>query len=400
MQIKIKKLKQYNFLNYNKSRYWRAPMIKIVEAKTKKQMKDFATFPLKLYKGNKCYVPSIVEDEMVIQDGTKNFAKGNSECRCFLAYKDNKLAGRICAVIAHESNKKFSEKAIRFNRIDFIEDIEVLKALLNEVVKWGQEKGLNKIHGPWGFNDTDREGMLTYGFDKLSNYATNYSYPYYVKFMDELGFEKESEWIEFEFDIEHTDPRFYAVAEQLRQQGYRELTETMTVGQIVREYGDKFFDCYNKAYAALDNFIPIEGEAKKTTLSQFATLINRKFFSVVVDKMDQVVAFGVGLPHIGKALRLGKGRIALSAIPILYSCKRPHAIELALIGVDPLYRNYGIHAMVVDRFIQNFKKYKVKNIWMDPVLTTNSKMLQTWKGMEKTIRQKRQTYVMNELKLF
>ena len=95
-----------------------------VEAKTKKQMKDFATFPLKLYKGNKCYVPSIVEDEMVIQDGTKNFAKGNSECRCFLAYKDNKLAGRICAVIAHESNKKFSEKAIRFNRIDFIEDIE------------------------------------------------------------------------------------------------------------------------------------------------------------------------------------------------------------------------------------------------------------------------------------
>lgn len=375
-------------------------MINIVEATSKKQMKAFATFPLKLYKGNKFYVPSIVEDEMVIQDETKNFAKGTSDCRCFLAYKGKKLVGRICAVIAHESNKKFNEKAIRFNRIDFIEDIEVLKALLNAVVKWGKEEGLNKIHGPWGFNDTDREGMLTYGYDKISNYATNYSYPYYIKFMEDLGFEKESEWIEFQFDIEHTDPRFHAVAEQLKEQGYRDLTETMPVKKIVKEYGDRFFDCYNKAYAALDNFIPIEGEAKKTTLKQFATLINRKYFSVVVDKNDQVVAFGVGLPYIGKALRLGKGRMLFSAIPILMSIRRPHAIELALIGVDPMYRNYGIHAMVVDRFIKNFKKYKIKNIWMDPVLTTNSKMLQTWKGMEKTIRQKRQTFVMNELKYF
>ena len=265
-------------------------------------------------------------------------------------------------------------------------------------MKWGKEEGLNKIHGPWGFNDTDREGMLTYGYDKISNYATNYSYPYYIKFMEDLGFEKESEWIEFQFDIEHTDPRFHAVAEQLKEQGYRDLTETMPVKKIVKEYGDRFFDCYNKAYAALDNFIPIEGEAKKTTLKQFATLINRKYFSVVVDKNDQVVAFGVGLPYIGKALRLGKGRMLFSAIPILMSIRRPHAIELALIGVDPMYRNYGIHAMVVDRFIKNFKKYKIKNIWMDPVLTTNSKMLQTWKGMEKTIRQKRQTFVMNELK--
>lgn len=375
-------------------------MINIVEATSKKQMKAFATFPLKLYKGNKFYVPSIVEDEMVIRDETKNFAKGTSDCRCFLAYKAKKLVGRICAVIAHESNKKFNEKAIRFNRIDFIEDIEVLKALLNAVVKWGKEKGLNKIHGPWGFNDTDREGMLTYGYDKISNYATNYSYPYYIKFMEDLGFEKESEWIEFQFDIEHTDPRFHTVAEQLKEQGYRDLTETMPVKKIVKEYGDRFFDCYNKSYAALDNFIPIEGEAKKTTLKQFATLINRKYFSVVVDKNDQVVAFGVGLPYIGKALRLGKGRMLFSAIPILMSIRRPHAIELALIGVDPMYRNYGIHAMVVDRFIKNFKKYKIKNIWMDPVLTTNSKMLQTWKGMEKTIRQKRQTFVMNELKYF
>lgn len=367
-------------------------MIEIVEAKTKKQMKAFATFPVKLYRKCKYYVPSIVEDEMVIQDGSKNLAKGTSDCKCFLAYKDKKLVGRICGIICHDSNKKFNEKNIRFNRIDFIDDIEVAKALLKAVMDYGRENGLEVIHGPWGFNDTDREGMLTEGYDKISNYATNYSYPYYVKIMEDLGFEKESEWVEFQFDINHTDPRFHEVAEQLRLQGYRDLAETMPVKKIVKEYGEKFFACYNKSYAALDNFIPIEGESIKATLKQFATILNRNYFSVIVDRTDNVVAFGVGLPYIGKVLRKARGRILLAAIPLLLTIKNPKAVELALIGVDPIYRNYGIHALVVDRFIKSFKKHKITEILMDPVLTTNSKMLQTWKGMEKTIRQRRQTF--------
>ncbi len=367
-------------------------MVEIVEAVTKKQMKLFATFPIKLYKRCKYYVPSIVEDEMVIKDGSKNLAKGTSECKCFLAYKDKKLVGRICGIICHDSNKKFNEKNIRFNRIDFIDDIEVARALIKAVMDYGKENGLEAIHGPWGFNDTDREGMLTEGFDKISNYATNYSFPYYIKIMEDLGFEKESEWVEFQFDINHIDPRFHEVAEQLRLQGYRDVVETMSVKKIVKEYGDKFFACYNKSYAALDNFIPIEGESIKATLKQFATILNRNYFSVIVDKTDNVVAFGVGLPYIGKVLRNAKGRMLRAAIPLLLTIKNPKAVELALIGVDPIYRNYGIHALVVDRFINSFKKHKITEILMDPVLTTNSKMLQTWKGMEKTIRQRRQTF--------
>ena len=371
-------------------------MIEIVEALTKKQMKLFATFPIKLYRKCKYYVPSIVDDEIFIQDGKKNLAKGTSDCRCFLAYKDGKLAGRICGIINNASNEKHNEKCIRFNRIDFIEDIEVLKALLNAVISWAKERGLEKIHGPWGFNDTDREGMLNEGFDQMSCYATNYSYPYYIKFMEELGFAKESEWIEFQFDIDHVDPRFHPVAEQLRQQGYRELTETMSVKKIVKEYGDRFFDCYNRAYAQLDNYIPIDTpEERQAILKQFATIINRKFFSVVVNKQDQVVAFGVGLPYIGGVLRRARGRMLIAAIPLLIKIKKPLAIELALIGVEQQFRNYGIHAMVVDRFINNFRRYHIKKIWMDPVLTTNSKMLQTWNGMEKSIRQKRQTFAKN-----
>ena len=368
-------------------------MIEIIEATSKKQMNAFATFPIKLYRKCKYYVPSFVSDEKNILDPKKNLSKGISDCKVFLAYKDGKLAGRIAGIINHKSNELHDEKCVRFSRIDFIEDFEVAKALINAVIKYGLENGCEKIHGPWGFDDTDREGMLTEGFDQLSNYATAYSYPYYSKFMSEMGFEKESEWIEFQFDISSVDPRYKGISEMLKGQGYRDLADTMSVKQIVKEYGDRFFDCYNKAYSQLDNFIPLTGEMKTAVLNQFASIINKKFFSVIVNTEDEVVAFGVGLPHIGNSIRRGRGRMLLAAIPILYNINRPKAVELALIGVDPKYRNYGLHAMVIDHFVKNLTKTKIKDIWMDPVLTTNSKMLQTWKGFEKTVRQRRQTYI-------
>ena len=141
-------------------------MVTIVEAITKKQKKLFATFPISLYKDNKYYVPSLVGDEMTLDDPKKNLYKGSSEIKCFLAYKGNKLVGRVAAIINHESNKKHNEKCIRFSRIDFIDDMEVSKALIDAVISWGKERGLNTIHGPWGFNDADREGMLSFGYDE------------------------------------------------------------------------------------------------------------------------------------------------------------------------------------------------------------------------------------------
>jgi len=367
-------------------------MIKVIEANNKKLMKVFATFPVRLYKGNKYFVPSIVEDEIVIQDGSKNLAKGSSDCKCFLAYKENKVVGRICAIINHDSNKKFNEKCLRFNRIDFIDDINVVKALFNEVIRYAKENNLEYIHGPWGFNDTDREGMLTEGFDEVSNYATNYSYPYYIHLMEELGFKKESEWIEYRFDVDNIDPRFFDTAKSLKEKGYRDLCDTMPLKRIIKEYGEKFFICYNNAYKDLDNFIPIEGEMIKSTLKQFATIINKNYFSVIINSNDDVVAFGVGLPYIGHALRRAKGRMLLAAIPLLLTIAHPRAVELALIGVDPAYRNMGLHSLIVTRFSKNLHKHHIKDVYMDPILTTNLKMLHTWKGTGKEIRAKRQTY--------
>lgn len=367
-------------------------MIEIKECKSKKDMKLFADFPNNLYEGNPYYVPSIFEDEINLLSPKKNLMMGRSEARCFLAYKDGKLAGRICGILNHEANEKHNEKCITFSRIDFIDDKEVSKALVMEIVKWGKEAGMEYIHGPWGFNDTDREGMLTFGFNEPSCYATEYSYEYYVDHMEALGFEKESEWLEYRVFADRYDERYPKLAAMLEKRGYRDVTKGITMKKAIKLYGDAFFECYNKAYAELDNFIPLDEVSKEQTLKQFATIININYFSMVADPKGDIVAFAVGLPYIGDALRKGKGRTLRSALGILKAIKKPKTIELALIGVDPKYTNSGAHALAVQKFIDSALKDGMKEMYFDPTLTTNAKMLNSFSIMDRKLRAKRQTY--------
>ena len=367
-------------------------MIEIREAKSKRELKLFATFPVKLYKDCPYYVPSLIQDEVNITNPKKNLSLGNSEVRCFLAYKDNKLVGRIAGIIAHDTNKKNNEKNIRFSRIDMIDDIEVTKALLKAVNDFGKEKGMEILQGPWGFDDADREGMLTYGYDEYSSYATAYSFPYYKEHMEKLGFVKESEWIENRLDPDNTDPRFPKVAEMLRNRGYRDVATEMKPGKVVKKYAREFFDCYNKSYAELDNFFPVDDRQMKSMINTFAILLNQRYFSLIFNKENKAVAFGVGLPYVGDAIRKAKGDM-IRAIPGMMRAKaHPKKIEFALIGVDPEYRNSGVHALIIDRFIKNAKEDKMEDLFLDPTLTTNAKMLNTWQGMGLKLRCKRQTY--------
>ncbi|HCX74047.1 MAG TPA: hypothetical protein DHM37_10045, partial [Candidatus Cloacimonas sp.] len=95
------------------------------------------------------------------------------------ALKNEKVVGRIAGIINPRYIEKWQNKYARFGWIDFIDDEEVSKALLETVENWGRENGMEAIHGPLGFTDLDPEGMLIEGFEELGTIATIYNYPYY-----------------------------------------------------------------------------------------------------------------------------------------------------------------------------------------------------------------------------
>lgn len=369
-------------------------MVKIVEAVTSAQMRAFARYPLELYKDCDHYVPCFTSDEKNIKNPKKNYAAEGCEVKCFLAEKNGRIVGRIAGVIVSESNRKFGEKKIRFSRFDFNGDEDVAEALLNKVAEFGKERGMTVIHGPWGFNDTDREGMLTSGFDRPATYATNYNYEYYADVVRKLGFKKESEWVEFAIYPGTLDPKIYKAADFVQKRyGFVELNDKYPIKRIIREYGDLFFDCYNEAYKDLDCYVELKGKVKQNVIAQFATVINQDYFSCILDpKTGKIAAFGVVIPAIGKIIKKHNGNLIASVIPLLKAKKKPDALELTLIGVAPEYRNSGVNAMIITRIHRNIMKNGIKNVVCNPMLTTNAGILTQWKWVEHEEIKRRATF--------
>lgn len=369
-------------------------MVKIVEAVTSAQMRAFARYPLELYKDCDYYVPCFTSDEKNIKNPKKNYAAEGCEVKCYLAEKNGRIVGRIAGVIVAESNRKFGEKKIRFSRFDFNGDEDVAEALLSKVVEFGKERGMTVIHGPCGFNDTDREGMLTSGFDRPATYATNYNYEYYADVVRKLGFKKESEWVEFAIYPGTLDPKIYKAADFVQKRyGFVELNDKYPIKRIIREYGDLFFDCYNEAYKDLDCYVELKGKVKQNVIAQFATVINQDYFSCILDpKTGKIAAFGVVIPAIGKIIKKHNGNLLASAIPLLKAKKKPDALELTLIGVAPEYRNSGVNAMIITRIHRNIMKNGIKNVVCNPMLTTNAGILTQWKWVEHEEIKRRATF--------
>lgn len=370
-------------------------MIEIKEVKTKKDLKLFAEYPVKLYKDCPYYVPSLRSDEYDTFNPKKNFSLSESKLKGFLCYKDGELVGRIAGLINYTHNKLSGQKHIRFSRFECIDDMEVFKALLGAVENFGRENGMEIMHGPWGFNDTDREGMLTYGFEERSTYATNYYFPYFYQNMEKLGFEAESKWVEFRFVVpDKPDERIAALANKVREKlNVRDVAESMTVRQILAKYGDKMFDTLNEAYGHLDGYVPVVGKARKNVLDQFGTIVNTKYISFLIDENEDVAAFGIVLPSICEPLVKHRGRLFPTGfIGVLQSIKAPKELEMALIGVKQKYKNTGINAIIISRILKNIIDSGIDKIESNPMLEHNFSIQQQWKFVDSEIVKKRQTY--------
>lgn len=371
-------------------------MVEIREVKTKKDLKIFASFPVKHYKNSPYYVPSFYSDELTVMDEKKNFSLETCSVKCFLAYKDGKVVGRVAGIIQHKYNEIQKAKNIRFSRFECIDDQEVANALLDAVAQFGKENGMEKMHGPWGFNDQDREGLLTFGFDRRSTYATNYNYDYYQKLVNAYGFEDECEWVEYELRcVDKVDERFDRIAEKIKKRnGFIEIADSMPIPKIVERYGKEVFNVINECYKVLDGYVPVEGKILDNVLDQFGVICNPEYMSIITNKEGKIVAFGLALPSICEPLQKGKGRMTLpTIIRLLKAIKNPKELELAIIAVLPEYRTMGLNALVINRIQKNIVKNGVKVVESNPELVTNQAVQGQWETIDREIIKRRKCFI-------
>ncbi len=368
----------------------------IKKVSSKKELKTFIRFNYELYKGNPYSVPDLYDDMLNTFSSKKNAAFEFCEAEYFLAYKDNKVVGRVAAIINNRANQTWDKKEVRFGWIDFIDDEEVSSALLKAVEDWGKQKGMDTITGPLGFTDMDAEGMLIEGFDQLGTMATIYNYPYYPQHMEKLGFEKDADWVEFKLMVPDKLPEKFVRISEIILQKYKLKIKKLTRKEIKeKHYGQKIFDLINEAYAPLYGFSKMTQGQIDQYVNTYLPLLDLRMVSIVETENGELVAAGISMASLSEALQKAKGRMLpfgwfylLKALFI----KRPKVLDLLLVGVKPEYQSKGVNALLFYDLVPTFKKMGFVYGESNPELEENKKVQAQWSAFESVQHKRRRAF--------
>lgn len=364
------------------------------EVLTKKELKKFVMFPLKLYQGNKYYIPQLIKEEMSLLSKDKNPAYEFCEVKLWLAYRNEQIVGRIAGIINHNFNEKWQKQSCRFGWIDFIDDDDVSKALLDTVETWAKTKGMHEVQGPLGFSDLDPEGMLIEGFEELSNIATIYNYPYYPIHLNKLGYNKDADWVEYEIRVPEKIPeKIDRIAKIVLKKHNLRVLPAVKIKEI-KHYAIDIFELLNLAYQDLYGFVPLTKNQIDFYIKQYISLANPKLICLILDSNDQVAAFGLTFPSMSKAFQKAKGRLLpWGWLHMIDAIKHEKTVDLYLLAVRPEFQDKGVNSLLFTELLKNYIDNKFVKAESNPELETNHRVQAQWKYFEHRQHKRRRCFI-------
>ncbi len=361
-------------------------------------LKKFVKFGISLYKGNDCYVPPLVLDEIETLMPSKNPAFEYCDAQPFMAYRDGKPAGRIVTIINRKVNDRTGRREARFGFLEFVDDADVVDALFAAAEKWARDKGMNEMVGPMGFTDMDHEGMLTFGFDELGTIATIYNHPYYPVHMGRLGYKPDADWVEYRITVPEAVPEKYLRIADIVARKYDLRAVKFTSRKKLKDaYGVELFNLINEAYDELYGYSPLTPAQIEYYIDKYLGIIRLDCISVIVDASDRLVAVGISMPSLSRALQKSRGKLfPLGWWHLLRGINGSNDIvDLMLIAVKKEYLSRGVNALVfadlLPVFIKNGYKYAESNLELE----NNESVQRQWQYFEKRLHRRRTAYRFN-----
>ena len=371
-------------------------MVSIVEVTTRQQLRRFVDFPNQLYKDVPQFVPATYGDDLDDWDRKKNPAFSYCEARCWLALREGEIVGRIGAILSRKSNSKWGTNRLRFTQVDFIDDPEVSGALFETVENWARELGCTAVHGPLGFTDMDREGMLVEGFDRRGCFFTYYNHPYYMQHMAALGYVKDVDWVENLITApqdEKTFARWKKLSDYVK---HRQKLHTLRVRTRLDYFPllKPFFQLVNEAYAPLYGTVDLTPEQIKKYSMKFAPLINPQLTCFVMNEQNELVAFGVSAPSIAEAMKKSRGRLFPTGwVRVLHAFRKNDTIDLLLIAVRPDLQGKGVNAIILSEVMEGCRKMGIHYAETGPMLEENEKVQSQWQNFPLEQHKRRRCWV-------
>lgn len=357
--------------------------VEIKKVTTKAELKKFIRFNYEFYKDNPYSVPDLYDDMLNTFSPQKNAAFEFCEADYFLALRDGKIVGRVAAIINRRANDTWNKHTVRFGWIDFIDDIEVSTALIETVKQWGRERGMTEIEGPLGFTDMDAEGMLIEGFDQLSTMATIYNYPYYPQHMERLGMEKSADWVEMKIYVPDHIPEKHQRISQIIARKYNLHIRKIKSKKEIRETGiaHDIFRLINDAYTPLFGYSRMTERQIDQYVKMYVPVLDLRMVSIVENEQNEIVAVGISMASLSRALQKAKGRLLpFGWFHLLKALmwKRPKVLDLLLVAVRPDYQGKGVNALLFTDLIPVYKELGFEYAESNPELEMNEKVQNQW----------------------
>lgn len=371
-------------------------MIEIRElTPTKANLKKFTEYQIDLYRDNPYFVPPLVSDDVDTLSPEVNPAFDFCEAAYFMAFRDGKPIGRIAAILNNQVNEHHGTNDVRFGFVDFEDDPEVVDALFKAVEDWGRKKGKNRIIGPLGFTDLDHEGMLVEGFEELSTMATIYNHPYYPTHMERLGYEKDSDWVEFLMEVPDGIPEKYnRIADIVKKKFGLHVIKFKSRKKIKEQYGHALFHLINDAYDGLYQYSHLTDRQIDYYINIYLDLLDLDLVSLVVDKDDQLIGVGISMPSMSKALQKSKGKMwPFGWWHLLKGLKgKNDRVDLLLVAVKPEYQNKGANALLFQDLIPHYIRKGFRYAESNPEMETNGKVQSQWEYFNTRQHRRRRSF--------
>jgi len=338
--------------------------MRVIKAKTRKQIRDFVSLPQRLFKDNPCYVPPIWLDERNAYNGKNNPILKNSDFELFLLLDDrNHPIGRIIAYVDFNHNKYYKAKVGFFGAFECINDKKAAIMLIDTVECWIKEKGMDTVRGPihpvaenWGF--------VYDGYNSPPVYMSPWNPPYYHNFFTELGYKKAKDLLVYEIDIE----KGYQLPD--RYEKFYDKFMARFPNIKIRRLNMKNIKLDAKAIWEISNlslkdnwgFVPLELTVMEDMLRKLKLIVDPDAVWIVEDS-GKPVGFCLGFPDINMILKQIDGKLLpFRWIKLIFGAKRLRDYRLFGLGVYPDYQGKALDALM---YINMYKVLRKRNIRME-----------------------------------
>lgn len=364
---------------------------------SERELTRFVKFGIDHYKGNSCFVPPLVSDEVETLSPLKNPAFDYCSAQAFMAVDccTKKTVGRIVAIINNIVNSRTGKREARFGFVDFIDDPDVSAALFAAAEQWAREHGMTEMIGPMGFTDMDHEGLLIDGFNEMGTMATIYNYPYYPVHIANLGYSPDADWVEYRVKVpDRTPEKFRRIAKIVAQKyGLRSL-HFKSRKKLKERYGQELFELINEAYDKLYGYSPLSQRQIEYYIGKYLGMIRLDCLSVIVDSNDRLVAAGITMPSLSHALRRSRGRLFPFGWFHLLKAIYAHnpVVDLLLIAVRNEYKSRGINALIFADLVPAFINRRFIVAESNLELEGNESVRLQWQYFDHRLHRRRRVY--------